>query len=132
MAIKRTAADKLFSDIIRTRDNWTCQRCQKVVNRFSPSARKGLHCSHFIGRKRYNTRFDEDNCAALCYGCHRYFTSNPLEHHEWQYQRLGEDTIVQLHVRSNMRAGDNGLPRKSWYNSKEHRKELRERLKELG
>jgi len=31
-----------------------------------------------------------------------------------------------------MRAGDNGLPRKSWYNSKEHRKELKRRLWELN
>ena len=129
--IKRTVADKIFSDIIRTRDSWTCQRCNKTINRFSPTARQGLHCSHFIGRSRYNTRFDEDNCVALCYGCHRYFTSNPLEHHEWQHKRMGEERLVDLHARSNMRAGDNGLPRKAFYNSKEHIKELKERLEEL-
>lgn len=130
--MKRTTADKLFSEIIRTRDNWTCQRCNKTINKHSPTARQGLHCSHFIGRSRYNTRFDEMNCVALCYGCHRYFTSHPFEHHEWYFKRIGEENIVELHARSNMRAGDNGLPRKSYYNSREHNKSLRERLKELG
>ena len=132
MSIKRTAADKIFSEIIRTRDNWTCQRCLKTIDKFSSKARQGLHCSHFIGRGRYTTRFDERNCVALCYGCHRYFTSNSLEHHEWQHKRLGEEIIVDLHVQSNKRPGDEGLPRKKWYNSKEHIKQLRERLEELG
>ena len=130
--IKRTMADKLFSEIIRTRDNWTCQRCNKSIDQFSSRARQGLHCSHFIGRSRYTTRFDERNCVALCYGCHRFFTSNPLEHHEWQVKRLGTDMIVDLHAQSNMRPGDDGLPRKAYYNSKEHIKDLRERLEELG
>ena len=132
MSIKRTAADKIFSEIIRTRDNWTCQRCLKTINEFSSKARQGLHCSHFIGRSRYTTRFDDRNCVALCYGCHRYFTSHPLDHHEWQRKRLGEETIVDLHAQSNKRPGDGWLPRKKWYHSKEHIKQLKERLEELG
>jgi len=44
---------------------------------------------------------------------------------------MGEERLVDLHARSNMRAGDNGLPRKAFYNSKEHIKELKERLEEL-
>ena len=130
--MKRSIADKLFSEIIRTRDGWTCQRCHKSIDQFSSTARQGLHCSHFIGRSKYNTRFEERNCVALCYGCHRYFTSHPLEHHEFFHEKLGSEGLTELHSQANTRCGDNGTPRKSWYDSKEHRKELRERLKALG
>ena len=59
--------DAIFSLFIRTRDNWTCQRCGK---KYTPPTR-ALQCSHFWKRGDMGTRFSEDNCVALCYGCHR-------------------------------------------------------------
>lgn len=96
--IKIDKADKVFSLYIRTRDNWTCQRCKK---QYTPPT-SALHCSHFMGRGKEATRFDEENADALCYGCHQYFTSQPIEHYDWQVQRKGEKKIQALRLRSNL------------------------------
>lgn len=96
--IKIDKADKYFSLYIRTRDNWTCQRCKR---KFTPPT-SGLHCSHFMGRAKENTRFNPLNACALCYGCHQYFTSHPLEHYEWQVERIGIDKVNNLRLWSNV------------------------------
>lgn len=97
MKIKLDAADKVFSQYIRTRDNWQCQRCKKTY--IPPTT--ALHCSHFQGRGKEATRFDPDNCCALCMGCHQYFTAYPAEHYLWQVKRLGQNKVNALIVRSN-------------------------------
>lgn len=96
-SVKIDKADKTFSLYIRTRDNWTCQRCSR---RYDPPT-QALHCSHFMGRGKEATRFDEENADALCYGCHRYFTAHPLEHVDWQIERKGQKTVDSLRLRSN-------------------------------
>jgi hypothetical protein len=63
---------------------------------------QSLHCSHFVGRAGKSTRWDEDNAAALCYGCHRYFTANPVEHRDFFFKRLGENRYNDLVVRSHI------------------------------
>lgn len=87
--LKLDVADKLFSLWIRTRDEWTCQRCGVY---YEPPTR-ALHCSHFKGRGKENTRFDPRNADSLCYGCHQYFTSQPDEHFKWQIKRKGEIVV---------------------------------------
>jgi 5-methylcytosine-specific restriction endonuclease McrA len=76
MAIKRDKWDAVFSDYVRYRDNWTCQRCSKI---YVPKSR-GLHCSHFLGRRSYSTRLEPANAMALCMGCHKHVSSFPLDH----------------------------------------------------
>ena|SRR3990167_9235510 len=95
--IKIDLADRLFSQWIRTRDDWTCQRCLK---RYTPPT-SALHCSHFYGRGKESTRFEPLNADALCYGCHSYFTSHPAEHYAWQVERKGQDTVDRLLLISN-------------------------------
>lgn len=95
--VKIDKADKYFSQWIRTRDGWTCQRCSR---KFVPPT-QGLHCSHFQGRGKEATRFDPLNADALCYGCHQYFTSHPAEHYLWQVERKGQDTVDKLVLLSN-------------------------------
>ncbi len=95
--IKIDKADNVFSEYIRTRDKWTCQRCFK---RYEPPT-QALHCSHFQGRGKESTRFDEENADAMCYGCHRYFTANPAEHYMWQVKRKGQKTVDMIVLRSN-------------------------------
>lgn len=90
-------ADKAFSEYIRTRDNWTCQRCHK---KYQPPTR-ALHCSHFKGRRKEATRFEPLNADALCYGCHQYFTSQPDEHRNWQVQKKGLKIVEQLELLAN-------------------------------
>lgn len=96
-AVKIDAADKAFSKYIRTRDNWTCQRCGTP---YTPPT-NALHCSHFMGRGKEATRFDPENADALCYGCHQYFTSHPGEHYQWQVQRKGQEVVDAVILRSN-------------------------------
>lgn len=120
MAIKRNKWDKVFSDAIRTRDKWICQRCSKY---YPEGKRQGLHCSHFFGRARYSTRFDFENCEALCYGCHNYFTQHPDLHRKHKKIKLGEKKFNKLRIRSNTRA------KKSEILSKENYDYLKNRLK---
>ena len=64
--IKRRLVDRLWSKIIRIRDNYQCVRCGHQHN----STSKGLHCSHYFSRSRESTRFYWDNCDSLCLACH--------------------------------------------------------------
>ena len=83
MAIKRTKWDAVFSDLIRYRDCWTCQKCGKKY----PEKSQGLHCSHFFGRRTWATRLEEANAMALCYSCHINVGSNPIDHTElWEFK----------------------------------------------
>lgn len=94
--VKIDAADKAFSLYIRTRDNWTCQRCG---TQYTPPT-SALHCSHFMGRGKENTRFDPENADAMCYGCHRYLTAHPAEHVDWQVKRKGQQAVDMIKFRS--------------------------------
>jgi hypothetical protein len=82
LRIRIDPLDALFSTYIRTRDNFTCQRCG-VKSKF-------VQCAHFIGRRNKATRWLETNATTLCMGCHGYFHANPLIFVEWTKQRLGE------------------------------------------
>lgn len=90
-------ADRLFSKWIRSRDEWTCQRCSK---RYNPPT-SALHCSHFMGRGKEATRFEPLNCDAMCYGCHIYLTAHPAEHYEWQLAKKGKKLVDSLVLLSN-------------------------------
>lgn len=83
--IKRTLADKYFSDYVREKANWCCERCKADHH----TERQTLHLSHFWGRKNKSVRFDEENAAALCFSCHRRFTENPPEHAQFFLKKLG-------------------------------------------
>ena len=84
MKIKLDGLDILFSQFIRRRTGGYCERCGKF------NGWKRLQTSHFIGRAKRSVRWDEDNAVGLCFGCHQYFTSHPLEHTEWFKKRLGD------------------------------------------
>lgn len=96
MALKRDKRDRVFSDLIRTRDNWTCRRCGTRHQVKS----QGLHCSHFWGRRHKGTRWDELNAVALCYGCHSYLGSHPEEHRRWYREQIGDEAFTLLEMRA--------------------------------
>lgn len=114
----------IFSKYIRTRDNWTCQRCFK---QYDPPT-TALHCSHFWTRGNWSVRFDEDNCEALCYGCHRHLGSNPVLHMEHKLAKLGEKRFDALRDRRNrsLKSGE-----KKYLLSKEFRSEVSKKLEKL-
>lgn len=95
--VKIRTSDRLFSEWVRTRDNWTCQRC----GAYHAPPTRALHCSHFQGRGKESTRFEPLNADALCYGCHQYFTSHPADHYAWQVQRKGQTLVDRIVLASN-------------------------------
>ncbi len=102
MAIKRTKWDVVFSNYIRYRDNWTCQRCGVKY----PPKSKGLHCSHFYGRRSWATRIEPTNAMALCHGCHQHVSSYPFDHVDlWENKFSKEETeyIHWLHRNFNIK-----------------------------
>lgn len=97
MKVKILPEDKKFSDFIRSRDDWTCQRCYTV---YEPPT-SALHCSHFWSRRHWATRFDEDNCVALCFGCHRLWESDKHgEYRDFMLEMLGEEDYAALEERA--------------------------------
>lgn len=94
-------ADKAFSQWVRLRDTM-CLRCRKPVVLNGSGMPVTLQASHFQGRGKESTRFDPENVCALCAGCHAYFTAYPAEHYLWQVQRLGQDVVDALVLRSNL------------------------------
>jgi len=86
--IRRDKLDILFSQYVRFRDK-VCQRC----------GGKAQHCAHFHGRAKRSVRWDEDNCCALCFGCHQFLDSHPLEKVEFFKARLGEERFDKLNSR---------------------------------
>lgn len=100
--IKRNATDAIFSDYIREKANWRCEQCGKDFT----SNRQSLHNSHFIGRGNKSTRWDIENCAALCFYHHRIFTENPHLHYQFFFNRLGEEKLNRLLIRSKLTAKD--------------------------
>lgn len=116
--IKISALDKKFSFYIRSRDEWKCQRCFKQY--VHPTS--GLHCSHFYGRARKSTRFDEKNCMSICHGCHSHLTANPELHRQFMLKKIGQKEYDALMIRAN-------FPRKPDYEM--INLYLTEKLKEL-
>jgi len=74
--------DKLFSEYLRKKIS-CCERCGGATSR-------KLQVHHFIRRRNYSVRYDDENCVVLCGGCHMYFHSHPIEEIEWTQNRLGD------------------------------------------
>ena len=90
--------DKRFSLLVRERAQWTCALC----HRYCGNDREILECSHFHSRRHKSVRFDPDNCAALCWKCHRYMDMHPLKYAEWKKEKLGEERYNALYQRMQM------------------------------
>lgn len=96
MRIKIDKADIAFSKYIRTRDNWTCQRCKTKY----PEKHQGLHNSHYFGRGNECIRFDPANCDALCWGCHQAWDNNKEDYRDFKIKQLGEKGFKDLRRRA--------------------------------
>ena len=100
MKLKRTKADKLFSDFIRLRDNYQCQKCHIRI----PPPTKDIH-----SRCKKSVRFDPENAIAACRRCHLYFdgySSWGIERHRKEFEelmlvRLGQEKYDLLAFRAN-------------------------------
>lgn len=94
--IKRNATDALFSELVRKMADWSCEKCGGNFEN-----RKDIFdCSHFYSRKNKSVRFDFQNVAALCRGCHFYFGEHPAEHSEFFLKKLGQEKFDALRIRA--------------------------------
>ena len=93
--IKRTTTDKNFSDYVRERDDWTCQKCDKKFTQGKNS--KKLHCAHiWFGRADITTRWEPLNCISLCIGCHIKNDQSPAEAWELLTKHRTPEEIMWL------------------------------------
>jgi len=125
MRIKIDPADEIFSKYIRLRDK-QCRRCKSPVEFNSKGDPISHQASHFQGRRKESTRFDEENVDCLCAGCHLYFTANPGEHYQWQVSMKGQKAVDLIILRSNTYVKkDRKLAKIYWT---QRYKELKERI----
>lgn len=73
--MRLTKDDKLWADLVKDREAWTCQRC---AARHAVGSR-GMNAHHVFTRSRRNTRHMLSNGVALCVGCHRWVHANPWD-----------------------------------------------------
>ena len=99
MRVKIRKTDILFSKYIRSRDNWTCNRCKHKHEVGS----RGLHNSHYWSRGKESVRFEEDNCIALCFACHRLWGHGDEreQYREFMIKKLGEEGFKGLMMQAN-------------------------------
>lgn len=117
MSIKIDSTDQAFSDYIRARDGWECQRCISLGKRsvFKPPKRliskfpqfedryrdaRGLHAMHCFSRGGMAVRYDPIDSLAGCYGCHSYLDTHPLEKYDFFESVIGKDAFDKLKIRS--------------------------------
>ena len=98
--IKIDQADTAFSQWIRLRDK-ECRRCHSPVKFNDKGLPVSHQASHFQGRRKEGTRYNELNVDTLCGGCHSYFGSNPAEHYQWQVNTKGQDIVDRIVLASN-------------------------------
>lgn len=85
--MKRDALDAVFSDLVRERAAWTCEKC----GRYAPEGmRQGMHCSHNYGRRLRSVRWWPLNGTCLCYPCHTWYESYPPDSQDWLRHKLGD------------------------------------------
>jgi len=84
-------ADDEFSKYIRERDK-RCMRCKRVEDF------KKLTCSHFWVRQHKGTRFDPENCIALCWPCHAFHFEKEKQgaYRDYMIRWLGQEKYDQL------------------------------------
>ncbi len=97
--IKLRPTDIKFSLYIRRRDKWTCQRCGKRYQ----EGQRGLDNSHYWERGHESTRFELDNCDALCHlPCHDIWGHGEErdKYKEFKIKQLGEDRFKSLDIQA--------------------------------
>ena len=90
--MKRDKADAEWSDMVRARDGWTCQRCGKHY----PPPTRALHAAHLFSRGRRRTRTEPDAGVAACYGCHRWLDAHPDERKALGVKKIGKKRYNEL------------------------------------
>jgi len=84
--------DKIFSDYIKKKAGGKCEFCGQ-----RPSL-MGYHTHHFVGRRYLNTRWEEDNCVALCLHCHNLMHDFSTIEQDFFMKRIGTKRMEELEI----------------------------------
>lgn len=96
--MKLSPLDKLFSEYIRRRAIWRHSGCERCL--CGKSDYKSLHCAHMFSRRKHSVRWDIDNAAGLCPGCHRFLDDNALDKVRFFTKLLGQKEFELLEARA--------------------------------
>jgi len=89
--------DVVFSQFVRlsnadNKGNCTCVTCGKVGHWKTG----GIQAGHFMSRKHYSTRWDEDNVKPQCVGCNMFKAGEQYKYSLY----LGNNLAEELHLKS--------------------------------
>lgn len=102
MKVTLDKADVIFSQFIRLRDR-ECKRCYSKVRLNAKGLPISHNASHFHGRGKESTRFDEKNVDTLCFPCHSLWGGDDrVEYEKFKRKQLGEKGFRDLGVRARM------------------------------
>jgi hypothetical protein len=102
--LKRDKYDSVISDLVRSRADFTCERC-RLIDPDGQARGKStvMDASHFNSRGAGNVcRYDTDLIFCLCKTCHSYVEGKPYEHTNFVLEKVGEkfmDLKAELHNR---------------------------------
>jgi hypothetical protein len=99
MAIKRDAADTMFSDAVRMSRGYQCEHC-KVMG-MKGMGHPMIDLAHIYSRKHKSTRWDTLNGLSLCRACHMNFEANPLDFTNWLTGYVGQGYLDILNEKRN-------------------------------
>jgi len=106
--MKRDKYDSMFSRYVKLLSGGYCKRCGKYLGINS----QGLHCAHWRSRGKWTTRYERDNCQALCFGCHQYLDHHPPEKDDFFFKILGTKRANEIMKLSDKSLKDIGLNKK--------------------
>ncbi len=113
--MKLDPLDTLFSQYVKLKAGGKCEYCGKT-----PSP-QGYHNHHgVVGRRYLNTRWEEDNCAALCMACHNFLADFPSINSDFFIGRIGTKRMEEIEI----------MARTYRKMTKERREEIKQKLKE--
>jgi hypothetical protein len=92
--------DKIFSIYIRRKDAIndiaTCVTCNKKDHWTK------LQNGHFMSRRHYNTRWDEDNCHVQCSGCNVFRSGEIYLYNKYLCLKFDNNFPDRLYEKSNI------------------------------
>ena len=85
-------ADSLFSSYVRQKNNNICEHC----------GGKASQVHHYLSRRHYLTRWEEDNCLSVCWACHLHWCHSEAEKcRDYLIARIGGERFHELKKLSN-------------------------------
>ena len=117
----RKKLDNLFSEYVRRRALQSVHGCERCLT--GKTDYHQLDCAHMFSRNKRSTRWDIDNAAGLCSGCHRFLDDNAYEKVEFFKKRLGDKAFKYLFARASRPAKVNAAAIRLF---------LQQKLKEVG